>query len=100
MCPACHVAHGHVESIGEVWVSPLMVSLIRSFHEDMSAELRINGQDVEGEIRVSNGLRQGCTMAPALFNLFFNLVVEAWGGQCMEEGITIMYKRMGDFPGS
>ena len=71
---------------------PLMISLIRCFHEDMSAELRINGQDVEREIRESNGLRQDCTMAPALFNVFFNLVVETWHEQCMEEGITIPYK--------
>ena len=57
----------------------------------MSAELRINGQDMEGENRVSNGLRQGYTVAPALFNLFFNLVLEAWRGQCMEEGISKLY---------
>ena len=63
----------------------------------MSAELRINGQDVEGEIRVSNGLKQGCTMAPALFTLFFNLVVETWREQCMEEGITILHKADGDW---
>ena len=61
----------------------------------MSDELRINGQDMGGENRVSNGLRQGCTVAPALFNLFFNLVVEAWRGQCLEEGITKLYKADG-----
>ena len=77
-----------------------MVSLIRTIHEDMSAKLRINGQDVEGEIRVSNGLRQGYTMAPALFNLFFNLVVETWREQCMEEGITILHKADGRLVGS
>ena len=45
-----------------------MISLIRSFHDEMSAELKINGEILEGEIKVTNGLCQGCTMAPTLFN--------------------------------
>ena len=57
-----------------------MTSLIRSFHEGMSPELKIGGDVSEGTISVSNGLRQGCTMAPTLFKSFFksffNLVVE------------------------
>ena len=71
---------------------PVLVSLIRSFREDMSVELKINGQPLEREISVSNGLRQGCTKTPALFNTFFNLVVETWHVQCREDGITILYK--------
>ena len=55
-----------------------MVSLIRSFHEGMTAELRVMGEALEGEVEVTNGLRQGCTMAPMLFNLFFNLVIQSW----------------------
>ena len=81
---------------------PVMVSLIRSFHDGMSAELRINSQALGDEISASNGLRQGCTMAPTLFNMFFNLhlVVETWREQCMEDGITILYKADGHLVGS
>ena len=67
-----------------------MIKLVRSFHDRMSAELKINGELLEGEINVSNGLRQGCTVAPTLFNHFFNFVMEMWRNLCSEDGVSIM----------
>ena len=66
----------------------------------MSATLRIHGEALEGEIAVMNGLRQGCTMAPTLFNLFFNLVVEAWRWECREVAVTVLYRADGRLIGS
>ncbi len=36
------------------------------------------GEELLEEIEVRNGLRQGCTMAPTLFNLYSCVIVEAW----------------------
>ena len=69
-----------------------MVEIVQSFHNNMSAELKINGEMTGGEISMTNGLCQGCTMAPILFNLFFNAVVEAWQSRCTDNGIEILYK--------
>ena len=55
----------------------LIVQLIKSFHQDMRAKIRLDGTILEG-INVRNGLRQGCYMAPVLFNLYTCLVVERW----------------------
>ena len=41
------------------------------------ARICIDGEPLEEEISVDNGLRQGCTMAPSLFNLYACLVVES-----------------------
>ena len=47
---------------------PTMLSIIRSFHEGMQAGVRV-GSAVTNCFEVRNGLRQGCTMAPTLFNI-------------------------------
>ena len=52
-----------------------LLTLIKSFHQDMKARLRVDGEMLE-EIKVANGLRQGCTMAPTLFNLYACVVAE------------------------
>ena len=44
------------------------MNLINSFHEGMKARVRVDGK-LTDEIDVRNGLRQGCCIAPVLFNL-------------------------------
>ena len=52
-----------------------VVNLVKSFHDGMKAQLSINGELLEEKIDVDNGLRQGCTMAPTLFNLYACLMM-------------------------
>ncbi len=44
-----------------------MLQLICSLHDGMKAEVTVDGQ-VAPEFEVRNGLRQGCVLAPTLFN--------------------------------
>ena len=69
-----------------------MVKLVRSFHREMSARISVNGELLEEEILVENGLRRRCTLVHILFNLYSSLVMERWtelvmdlegGGNCM-----------------
>ena len=62
---------------------PRLVELISSFHANMFARVRVGSSHTD-RIEVRNGLRQGCSMAPMLFNLFFSLVLETWRSK-MEE---------------
>ena len=51
------------------------IQLVRSFHRDMQATVKLDG-DILDRIDVGNGLRQGCCMAPVLFNLYACLFAE------------------------
>ena len=50
---------------------------MKCFHEDMDATVRVSNTSTD-PIRVQNGLRQGCVMAPVLFNLYFTVVLERY----------------------
>ena len=83
-----------MDGSGEAWVPEETVRLIRSFHEGMRATIRLDGTALE-EISVKNGLRQGCCMAPVLFNLYTCLALERWlarveGAEGV--GIDVRYK--------
>ena len=71
-----------------------IINLIRSFHQGMKARICLNGTTLD-EIQVENGLRQGCCMAPVLFNLYTYLTVERWLDRVdghVRVGITVKYK--------
>ena len=58
-------------------VGGILADIIRPFHEDMEARIRFNQALLE-KINVNNGLCQGCTMVPPLFNLYACAVVKKW----------------------
>ena len=59
----------------------------------MEASVRINGV-LSNPFSVSNGLKQGCVLAPFLFNLYFNKVMQ---DALMEfdDGVQVSYKMDG-----
>ena len=65
-------------ALEKLGVPDSMIRLVHSFHEGMKAQISINGELLEEKIEVENGLRQGCTLAPTLFNLYACLVMERW----------------------
>ena len=63
--------------LGKLGVPEVLINIVRSFHENMTAQIRLDGELLKG-IDVNNGLRQECTIAPTLFNLYSCAVTERW----------------------
>ena len=52
-----------------------MTSVIRQFHDDMRACMRFDDRVCSRWFAVEQSLRQGCVLAPLLFNIFFAAVI-------------------------
>ncbi len=68
-----------------------MLKLIRSLRDDMKAEVTEDGR-LSPEFEVCNDLRQGCVLAPILFNLYINLVIKKWKDKCAGIGVNVLCK--------
>ena len=69
------------------------IDIIRSFHDGMTAQIKLNGTLLE-PISVDNGLPQGCCMTSLLFNLYVCFVMERWSTRVQDPnvGVMIYYK--------
>ena len=74
---------------------PRFVQIIRSFHDGMFCRVIEDG-DASDPFPVSNGVKQGCVLAPTLFSLLFAQMLSAALSQT-EAGVKIHYRTDGDF---
>ena len=75
-------------------VPETLVELVKSFNNNMNASVKVDGELLE-EFEVTNGLRQGCTMAPTLFNLYACIIAEKWVekvNEIADVGKLLLYK--------
>ena len=75
----------------KVGIPPKMLSIVKSFHEGMQAEVSVNAMTTD-TVKVKNGLRQGCTLAPTLFNIYYSAVVNNWRKHCRGAGVDVSYR--------
>ena len=65
-----------------------LIELVHSFHEGKSATVTVCGEK-SSSFLVTNGLRQGCTIAPTLFILYLDLVIRCWCSRCLAVGVVV-----------
>ena len=68
------------------------VLLIRSLHDGMEARVRVGNLESE-PFEVSRGVKQGCTLAPVLFNLYISFITRLLAARVGPDcGINVNYR--------
>ena len=79
--------------LGKLGCSEKLISAFKLFHHDMKTTLNIGGKLAEPFI-IGNGVKQGDTLAPTLFALFFFMVFQL-AFKDSSEGVYIHYRTTG-----
>ena len=69
---------------------PRFIAMVRQFHDSMQACVQNDGEFSE-PFEVTNGVKQGCVMAPTLFSMIFSaMLMNAF--QDSDIGFPIRYR--------
>ena len=69
------------------------VNIIRQFHDNMTGQVLCDGE-VSESFEICNGVKQGCVLAPVLFNLFFTCVLNH-AVKDFKNGVYLRYRMDG-----
>ena len=69
---------------------PKFKSMIRLFHDGVTGQVLSNGNVTEAFV-ISNGVKQGCVLAPVLFNVFFTCML-SHAVRDLKKGVYIRYR--------
>ena len=58
---------------GTTWLSSKFLQLVIQLHENQRGQIRLSG-DLSEPFPISNGVKQGCVLAPTLFSIFFSIM--------------------------
>ena len=74
-------------ALSKIGCPPKLLSLIRSFHQNMKGTVQFDGNLSEPFV-ICNGVKQGCVLAPTLFGIFFSMLLKHAFGD-VKEGIFL-----------
>ena len=69
---------------------PKLLKVIQLFHTGMNGQVLASGNMTE-EFEITNGVKQGCVLAPVLFNIFFTAMLSHACSK-LEKGIYLKYR--------
>ena len=72
--------------LSKVSCQPTLLSVVKSFHNDMKGTIAFEGMTSEA-LNIHSGVRQGCMLSPTLFGIFFTLLKHAFAQS--SEGIYL-----------
>ena len=74
---------------------PKFLNMVIQLHEDQRGQVR-NSNDLSEPFPISNGVKQGCVLAPTLFTIFFSMMLQrATEDLDDEDGVFIRYRTDG-----
>ena len=79
-----------MENPGTPWLSPKFLTILHQLHGGQQGQVK-HKESLSGSFHISNGVKQGCVLAPTLFSIFFSIMFrEANEGQ--PDGIYIRFR--------
>ena len=75
---------------------PRFLNMVIQLHDDQRGQVRLNG-DLSDPFAISNGVKQGCVLAPTLFSIFFSMMLrQATEDLNDDDSIYIRYRLDGN----
>ena len=72
---------GLFKALPKIGCPPILLSMVRSFHDNMQATIQYEGSLSE-PFEIKSGVKQGCVIAPNLFGILFSLLLRhAFGSE-------------------
>ena len=78
----------------EIWSPKKFITMKASLHTGMMVNVR-NGGEVTDTFTITNGVKQGCVLAPTLFSIFLSAMLEE-AFRDMEDGVYIQSRQNAD----
>ena len=72
---------------------PKFLTILRQLHEGQQGQVKHNGS-LSGSFPISNGVKQGCILAPTLSSIFFNIMLRE-AKEDLPDGIYIRFRTDG-----